>query len=599
MTLQRRLALFLLVAALAPVVLVGFVMIRGTERALGRSATAEELARAEAAANAIDVDVAGVEAAIVKLAERPDLHTISAGALRALLSVIVGQLGPVDAAVIVDERGVPRAWGAALGEEDARALLDGAAKATPGEGETAMAVFAYNGPDGSSRLAAVRRVAPGGAWRLVVRLAPELFRHRLDLAVPAGGAAWIASDKSLVVGSTHAAPPDEATLRALRGKVSPDKSGTLVGAAHVAAWSPLAGLPTWVVLVTVPVDIAFAHVAEQRRALLLAILVVSAGVLGLSFLLARRTTAGIARIDSAARALGSGELSVRLPVEGRDEIAAVSTTFNAMADELSRSRARLERWNEELQAEVEARTRELREAQAQLVEAQKLAAIGQLGAGVAHEINNPLTGILGNAQLLLESSKLGDASRETLERIEALARRCRDITQNLLRFSEQRAEADLQDSDLNKVVQDAIGLVESQVTGAGIGLELDLARPAPRARADAGQIAQVVLNLVQNARTACLERPGAAIRIRTRQQAGKAEISVEDDGKGISPENLPRIFEPFFTTKDQWSNVGLGLSVSYRIVEEHGGHIGVESTPGKGSTFVVSLPLAAPAAATV
>jgi signal transduction histidine kinase len=442
-------------------------------------------------------------------------------------------------------------------------------------------------------------VAPGGAWRLVVRLAPELFRHRLDLAVPAGGAAWIASDKSLVVGSTHAAPPDEATLRALRGKVSPDKSGTLVGAAHVAAWSPLAGLPTWVVLVTVPVDIAFAHVAEQRRALLLAILVVSAGVLGLSFLLARRTTAGIARIDSAARALGSGELSVRLPVEGRDEIAAVSTTFNAMADELSRSRARLERWNEELQAEVEARTRELREAQAQLVEAQKLAAIGQLGAGVAHEINNPLTGILGNAQLLLESSKLGDASRETLERIEALARRCRDITQNLLRFSEQRAEADLQDSDLNKVVQDAIGLVESQVTGAGIGLELDLARPAPRARADAGQIAQVVLNLVQNARTACLERPGAAIRIRTRQQAGKAEISVEDDGKGISPENLPRIFEPFFTTKDQWSNVGLGLSVSYRIVEEHGGHIGVESTPGKGSTFVVSLPLAAPAAATV
>jgi len=596
-TLQRRLALFLLVAALAPVVLVGFVMIRGTGRALGRSATSEELARADAAASAIDVDVAGVESAILKLAGRPHLEEHSEAALRALLTVIVGQLGQVDAAVIVDATGTPRARVAAVSEEDVRTLLAGVSPVTPPE--DGMAFLAYRDPDGSSRLAAVSRVATGGIWRLAVRLRPDLFRRRLDLAVPAGGAAWIASADSLVVGSTGAVPPEAATLAALRGKVSPEKPGTLVGAAQVAAWSPLTGLPGWVVLVTVPAEIAFAHVAEMRRAVLLAILVVSVGVLGLSFLLARRTTAGIARIDSAARALGTGELSVRLPVEGRDEIAAVSTTFNAMAEELSRSRTRLERWNDELQAEVETRTRELREAQAQLVEAQKLAAIGQLGAGVAHEINNPLTGILGNAQLLLESSKLGDASRETLERIEALARRCRDITQNLLRFSEQRAEADLQDSDLNKVVQDAIGLVESQVTGAGIGLELDLARPAPRARADAGQIAQVVLNLVQNARTACLERPGAAIRIRTRQQSGKAEISVEDDGKGISPEALPRIFEPFFTTKDQWNNVGLGLSVSYRIVAEHGGHIGVESTPGKGSTFVVSLPLAALAAPTV
>jgi C4-dicarboxylate-specific signal transduction histidine kinase len=264
-----------------------------------------------------------------------------------------------------------------------------------------------------------------------------------------------------------------------------------------------------------------------------------------------------------------------------------------MAEELSRSRARLERWNEELKAEVDARTADLRAAQAQLVETQKLAAIGQLGAGVAHEINNPLTGILGNAQLLLESVRSGDPSRESLEKIEALARRCRDITQNLLRFSEQRAEPDHQVVDLDRVVADALGLVDGQLRSGGIALELDLASPPLKVRGDAGQLAQVVLNLVQNARTACLERTGALVRVGTRRATDGVELVVTDNGKGIPPENLPRIFEPFFTTKDLWSNVGLGLSVTYRIVSEHGGRIDVSSTPGQGSTFVVALPAAA------
>jgi C4-dicarboxylate-specific signal transduction histidine kinase len=261
-----------------------------------------------------------------------------------------------------------------------------------------------------------------------------------------------------------------------------------------------------------------------------------------------------------------------------------------MAEELQSARGRLERFNEELQVEVGARARQLQDAQAQLVEAQKLAAIGQLGAGVAHELNNPLTGVLGNAQLLLEGLPAGHADRETLEKIEALARRCRDITQKLLRFSQQRAEPDFRELDPNRVVADALSLAEGHVRAGGIGMDVALASDLPHVRGDAGHLAQVVLSLVSNARAACLGKPGAGIRISTREEEGEVAIAVEDGGKGIAPENLPRIFEPFFTTKEQWSNVGLGLSVSYRIVAEHGGRIDVKTRLGEGSLFTVRLP---------
>jgi C4-dicarboxylate-specific signal transduction histidine kinase len=364
---------------------------------------------------------------------------------------------------------------------------------------------------------------------------------------------------------------------------------------HVlAAWAPLEDGTGWGVLVAVPAATAYAQIVGMRRGVLLASLAVLALVLGASFLLGRGTVAGLARIEAAARALGGGELAVRLPVTGSDEVAQVSRTFNGMAEELQRARLKLERWNEELQREIEARTAELRAAQAQLVEAQKLAALGQLGAGVAHEINNPLTGILGNAQLLLESAAAGHPDRELLESIEKLARRCRDITQNLLRFSEQRADPDFQELDAGRVVRDALSLAAGQLAGAGVKVEADLPEPGPTVRGDAGHLAQVVLNLLSNARTACQGRPGAGIRLAVAREGDEVRITVRDGGKGIAPEHLPRIFEPFFTTKDQWSNVGLGLSVSYRIVSEHGGRIGVESRVGEGSTFTVSLPVAPP-----
>jgi signal transduction histidine kinase len=144
------------------------------------------------------------------------------------------------------------------------------------------------------------------------------------------------------------------------------------------------------------------------------------------------------------------------------------------------------------------------------------------------------------------------------------------------------------------VVRDALALVQGQLATAGVPVEVDLPEPGPHVRGDAGHLAQVVLHLLSNARTACLGLAGAGVHLAVRREGDEVRIVVADRGKGITPEHLPRIFEPFFTTKDQWSNVGLGLSVSYRIVSEHGGRIQVESRPGEGSIFTVCLPVAPP-----
>jgi two-component system NtrC family sensor kinase len=331
----------------------------------------------------------------------------------------------------------------------------------------------------------------------------------------------------------------------------------------------------------------------MRRGVLVGSVTSLVALLVLGWAFVRRVTGGLARIDTAARELGAGRLPPPLPDGGSDEVAQVSRTFNRVAAELSESRARLERWNEELQAKVEERTRELEAAQAQLVEAQKLAAIGQLGAGVAHEINNPLTVILGQAQLLLERKAAGDVEVPALRKIEELARRSREITLNLLRFSQQRAEPAFAPVDLNRVVHDTLTLFGSQFSEAGVAIELSLDPELPLVRGDTGHLQQVLLNLLSNARTACLGLQSARISLRTSAPDGEVRLEVKDTGKGIPPENRPRIFEPFFTTKEIWSNVGLGLSVSYRIVAEHGGQILVDSEPGKGSTFTVTLPRAA------
>jgi len=244
--------------------------------------------------------------------------------------------------------------------------------------------------------------------------------------------------------------------------------------------------------------------------------------------------------------------------------------------------------NEELEQKVRERTRELEEAQAKLIQSEKLASIGQLAAGVAHEINNPLGVILGFSQVIMKKLPEDDALRTPLLSIEREGLRCKKIIQGLLDFSRSTTPT-LQPVNLNDVVESACELFEYQITVNNVKLTKGFAPDLPEIQADLNQLQQVFSNLIINAYHAMPK--GGELRITTRAVGGRVQAIFADTGVGISPDNLKRIFDPFFTTKEVGKGTGLGLSVSHGIVESHGGTIEVESQVDRGTTFVVSLPV--------
>lgn len=242
---------------------------------------------------------------------------------------------------------------------------------------------------------------------------------------------------------------------------------------------------------------------------------------------------------------------------------------------------------QELQERIEAQHR----AELSLVRSARLAAVGEMAAGVAHELNNPLTSVSGFVELVLEELPDDDPHRSDLELVMREAQRARGVVRRLLDFS-RPVENQRVRTDLNELVSDVLALVRHLAHTGGILVEMELEEGLPWASVDPGHIKQVVLNLVHNAIQAMPHGGELTVSTRTVEREGRrVTISVRDTGEGISPENIERVFEPFFTTRPAGSGTGLGLSVSYGIVNEHGGFIEVESTPGKGSCFTITLPL--------
>jgi signal transduction histidine kinase len=600
-TLARKLALFVVAAAILPLVGVAFSVVAASERAIARRAVEEQGAAARAGAEAIARDLLRVQEDLGRAIDAWNPSHLDAEEIRALLFLLTRQIPDASAAAVVDAAGSASVWGARGGDDPGLApFVEHAREAhrTARWEGTAFGLFAR----GEEAVAALREVRSprGERWVVAVRLETTSIRRRLDELGTGGRAAWLldGTGRALVTG-TGSPPLAPEELKAFAALQRSGGAGGTVDAGGGAALAGVAALPeiaSWAVAVRLPAAIAFQELTALRRRVIGASAVVAAVALLAALLIARALGRRLASLRAAAVAVGTGDLAVRVDARGADELGQVARAFNGMAGELQGARAKLEGWNEALQREVEARTRELKEAQARLLEAQKLAGLGQLGGGVAHEINNPLTGILGNAQLLLATLPEEAEGRDLIEKIEGQARRCRDITQNLLRFSQQRAQPDLQWVELNRVVQDALALTAEQARVGGVIVETDLAEPGPRVRGDPGHLGQVVIHLVTNANAACLGRPGAKVRVSTRLEGSDALIEVRDEGKGIPADHLDRLFEPFFTTKEIWTNVGLGLSVSWRIVREHGGRITVDSRVGEGSTFVVRLPAAPPAA---
>jgi two-component system NtrC family sensor kinase len=234
-----------------------------------------------------------------------------------------------------------------------------------------------------------------------------------------------------------------------------------------------------------------------------------------------------------------------------------------------------------------------KQLQQQLIQSEKLSAIGELISGIAHELNNPLTGVMGYSQLLQLRKDLDDRAKDSLLKINNLALRCQKIVQNLLSFArKQKPERTL--SDINEILERTVELRSYELQVNNIELTRDLDRHLPKTIADAHQLQQVFLNILTNAEQAMLEAHGKGqLTIRTRSDANNARIIVEviDDGPGIAENYLPKIFDPFFTTKEVGKGTGLGLSLSYGMIKEHGGNIFARSNPGAGATFVIELPL--------
>jgi len=246
------------------------------------------------------------------------------------------------------------------------------------------------------------------------------------------------------------------------------------------------------------------------------------------------------------------------------------------------------RWSEELERKVEERTQELRAAQEQLLQSEKLASIGQLAAGVAHEINNPMGVILGFAQGILKTLSEDDPLRRPLTTIEKESLRCNRIVQNLLDFA-RHSEPTPHLTNINELINASCDLVEHQTSLQNVKLIKGYNSALPSIMADPNQLQQVFINIMLNAYQAMPD--GGTLHIATRQVGSELQVIFTDTGVGIPPENVQNIFDPFFTTKEVGEGTGLGLSVSYGIVKAHGGDIEVESQAGKGTTFVIKLPL--------
>lgn len=296
--------------------------------------------------------------------------------------------------------------------------------------------------------------------------------------------------------------------------------------------------------------------------------------------LVRKATQPLRDLRDSAEAVGRGDFSRRVEVTSSDECGELAMVFNQMTLNLKNSREQLEKTVETLKT-----------TQAQLVQSEKLSGIGEFVAGVAHELNNPLTTVMGFSELLSQANADPQQHR-FLDMIHKSALRCQKIVQSLLSFSRRHApERKL--SNLNELVEASLDILRYQMRTNNIEVSTKLDPNLPAAMVDPHQLQQVLVNIINNARQAIEgHRPAGWVKISTEASDGMARIIIQDNGPGIPEENLSRVFDPFFTTKPVGTGTGLGLSLCYGIIKEHGGSISIQSKPGNGAMFIVQLPLA-------
>ncbi len=311
----------------------------------------------------------------------------------------------------------------------------------------------------------------------------------------------------------------------------------------------------------------------RMKTVLLFLGITSLGMV-MAFFISFRLGQGIIRririLKQATDAISSGNLDYQLPPGRSSGFDVLDEAFNNMARSLKDRDDRLQK------------------AFQRITSTERLASLGQMAAGVAHEINNPLGGILLYSNLVLEEMTQGNSSRNNMEKIIYQTERCKKIVQNLLDFA-RTPSGDMESLSINEVILTSLNLVKDQSIFHGIEVKTELAPNLPYVMGDLSRLEEVFLNLFINAIDA-MEGKGT-IKVSSRiSSTGMVKIYITDTGKGIDKAYLPHIFEPFFTTKEPGQGTGLGLSITYGIIQKHGGILDVESEPGKGTTFAITLP---------
>uniref|UniRef100_A0A832MKL4 histidine kinase n=1 Tax=Eiseniibacteriota bacterium TaxID=2212470 RepID=A0A832MKL4_UNCEI len=340
-----------------------------------------------------------------------------------------------------------------------------------------------------------------------------------------------------------------------------------------------------------------AAIGEARRRLFagaaVAFVVVGVAAVLLLDATVRRPIRALAR---GTRELAAGHLEYRIPALPGDEFGALGASFNAMAASLLEAQQENARWSRTLEERVREKTEALERIHRQILHVEKMASLGALAASVAHEVNNPLSGILTYARLnrkrIERSEDRSPLLRQISEDLELIAReseRCGQIVRNLLLFSRAPHEGELRPVAVGEVLQRALALVAHRLQLAEVRVETRVEPPDLTVTGDEGQLEQALVALVVNAQEAMPD--GGTLTVTAEALPdGAVRLAVADTGSGIAAADLPHLFEPFFTTKPRGQGVGLGLSVVYGIVQRHGGTIDVRSEPGRGSVFTIVLP---------
>ena len=347
---------------------------------------------------------------------------------------------------------------------------------------------------------------------------------------------------------------------------------------YITAYEPIRNINNEIIGILYVGELEQKYVDIQTQTVLAFLAITLLGTLAamtLAYLLSRRISVPIRELASASRQIEQGNLDAEVEIIGSDELGELAETFNAMASALKE------------------RDKQLKEfTQSKIMESERLALIGQIAANVAHELNNPLQGIVTYSHLLLEKMPSENSATESLKKIVIQANRCRDIIRGLLDFSRQR-KPDKTICDINAVMEECVALIENQALFHNIEITKQFEEDLPMVVVDPSQMQQVFMNMIINAAEAMEDSGRLDLATRFIRGEDLFEIEITDTGQGIPEENMEKLFDPFFTTKDVGHGTGLGLAISYGIIKEHKGTISVETEVGKGTTFLIRLPMKA------